>query len=617
MRTARLALSLMLPLGVVLAACTNGDKDDTDDTDNVNDDTGGSTGGDEIDQDGDGFTEDEDCDDLDADVNPDASETCDGVDNDCDGEIDEGVMDTYYDDADGDGFGDPSSSVDACEALTGTVPNSNDCDDSDSTIYPGAEELCDGIDNNCDGVVDEDLTSQSWYADSDGDGYGDADDSVEACEQPTGYVDNDWDCDDGDSGEPVHVSGDGTTWSKKFAPAPDTASDTAWETGGTGAPASGAGTVDDPFAYIQEGINAADVCVFVFDGTYNEDINFNGKDITVTGVDGADNTTIQGTGSAPVVTFESGESSNAVLDGFTITGGMGDVQVDTQTSNCFSTYTCTTTTYTYRGGGIFAKDSSPTLQNLIVDSNTLPDYSYTEVSQVEFTYIYSFGGGGYFENSSSVLDSIWWVGNSADVGGGIYADDDSAISAKHNGFIQNSAATGGGSTTAGSFTATNSIWSHNTSNEDGSSYGGAGHDSVDGLFSATNITMAGNDGMAGAYIGATATGSIVNSILVENDSGASIDGASGSSVSLSYSNVYNSLGDSYGSGVSDATGTDGNISDDPLFTAWSDDGDFSDDDLTLGSGSPAIDAGSTVSAYDDADGTRNDMGAYGGPQGEW
>ena len=69
--------------------------------------------------------------------------------------------------------------------------------------------------------------------------------------------------------------------------------------------------------------------------------------------------------------------------------------------------------------------------------------------------------------------------------------------------------------------------------------------------------------------------------------------------------------------MTDATGADGNIDDDPTFTAWSDDDDYSNDDLSLGSGSPAIDAGSTASVYDDVDGTTNDMGAWGGPQGDW
>ena len=56
-------------------------------------------------------------------------------------------------DSDGDGYGDDSSSVEACDAPSGTVDNSEDCDDDDADINPAAAETCDGIDNDCDGDV--------------------------------------------------------------------------------------------------------------------------------------------------------------------------------------------------------------------------------------------------------------------------------------------------------------------------------------------------------------------------------------------------------------------------------------------------------------------------------
>jgi len=124
------------------------------------------------------------------------AEVCDGEDNDCDGIIDNDVMTDYYADADGDGYG-AGDATEACEPPSGTVEDSTDCDDSDVTAYPGNEETCDGIDNNCDGAVDEGVTT-TFYADSDGDGFGDVDGAVESCTLPADHVENSEDCDDAD-----------------------------------------------------------------------------------------------------------------------------------------------------------------------------------------------------------------------------------------------------------------------------------------------------------------------------------------------------------------------------------------------------------------------------------
>ena len=83
------------------------------------------------------------------------AEICDGIDNDCDGEIDENVQRTFWLDGDGDGFGTSANPVLACTAPSGYVSNDGDCNDGNAAIFPGATELCDGIDNDCDGEVDE------------------------------------------------------------------------------------------------------------------------------------------------------------------------------------------------------------------------------------------------------------------------------------------------------------------------------------------------------------------------------------------------------------------------------------------------------------------------------
>lgn len=113
--------------------------------------------GNQIDNDNDGYTEGMgDCDDSDSEINPTANEVCDNIDNNCNAEIDEGVTNPYYQDVDGDGFGlNGIEPVMTCSPSEGYVSNNQDCDDSNSAVYPGAPELSDGIDNDCDGQIDE------------------------------------------------------------------------------------------------------------------------------------------------------------------------------------------------------------------------------------------------------------------------------------------------------------------------------------------------------------------------------------------------------------------------------------------------------------------------------
>ena len=126
-----------------------------------------------------------------------SAESCNGLDDDCDGETDEGLRQPFYRDADGDGFGSLATVVAACSPPEGYVADSRDCNDTCRECYPGRDEVCDGLDNDCDGDVDEGLIETFWR-DADGDGFGDRSMPMEGCTLPMGYARFDGDCNDGD-----------------------------------------------------------------------------------------------------------------------------------------------------------------------------------------------------------------------------------------------------------------------------------------------------------------------------------------------------------------------------------------------------------------------------------
>ena len=160
-----------------------------------------------VDADSDGHAACEDCNDNDAAVNTASSEACDGVDNDCNGQVDEAGATgetSWYLDADGDGYGRTTAGVVACAAPPGYIATSGDCDDLDASSFPSGTEVCDGADNNCDGTTDEGVTT-TFYSDADSDGYGDLGSPQQSCFAPIGAVVNSLDCDDGSPA--VHPGG--------------------------------------------------------------------------------------------------------------------------------------------------------------------------------------------------------------------------------------------------------------------------------------------------------------------------------------------------------------------------------------------------------------------------
>jgi hypothetical protein len=168
----------------------------------------------------------DDCMDNNAFIFPGANEACDETDNNCDGEIDEYVQNTYYIDIDMDGFGNIDEMMLACDMPFGYVNNGDDCDDNlilfedldsdsyggenfsacgeiqtgdcndnDAAIFPFQSEVCNDLDDNCNDEVDE-FVLNTYFADADADGYGDANNATYACAPIMGFVDNSEDCDD-------------------------------------------------------------------------------------------------------------------------------------------------------------------------------------------------------------------------------------------------------------------------------------------------------------------------------------------------------------------------------------------------------------------------------------
>ncbi len=585
---------------------------------------------DETDADGDGYVEctiaewagvavlgGEDCDDSDFTIYLGAPELCDGLANDCAA----GAVPADEVDDDGDGY--VECIVDVGGWHGPVITGGEDCDDAAPERFPLAADVCDGLHTDCalpdlseleidddgDGYVectidgggwfgvaiaggddcdDLDLTARPdaiWYADADGDGFGDAA-SSNVCGRidPTDVAVS-GDCDDLDPQVYPHAVElcDGLIQDCSVGVLPDVESDLdgdgyvtcSIDVGGwLGTPVTGGDDCDDrrPSVFagamcsdctvctitvpswrsIQDAVTAATpgatVCVEA--GTYVELIDFGGKDICLVSVDGPATTIIDGGGAGTVVTFSGGEGPDCILDGFTITNGSASDEGGgiglSSASPTLRDLVITGNYDQYFGGGLLASDSTPWLFDVTVSNNTADWFggglhltdSAAMLSNVTVTGNTAIDGAGLsvWTSDLTVSDSAISGNISSSTGGGIYADY-SPISI-NNTILDTNQAGNGGAIWAGFGCDVRAVGSQFTNNQ-ASSEGGAVYLEWAEL-AISDSDVSGNSATFGGGVHATndSTVSLRYSTLSDNSTSAHGAGIFANSSTLDIANVF-------------------------------------------------------------------------------
>lgn len=542
---------------------------------------GGSGGGGTRDEDRDGVAVRQDCDDTDPEVNPEIlTDGCDGKDNDCDGAVDEDPDRNWFHDRDGDGFGGELAEV-GCAQPAGTSAWEGDCDDERPEVYPGAEEHCDQVDEDCDGQVDDGIPAPAWwYADADGDGAGDPATGVETCEPAPGMVANGEDCDDTNPLDPTWVAEDGT--------------------------ATASGHPDDPLGSIQQAIDRGVSCVWVGPGRYEENLDLGANRLRLRSEAGSSRTTVVGVDDAPNLSITGGQDETTLVEGFTFESGRGhkttyviaDGQVPVQVTD-------------WLGGGVYVSGASPSLRDVRVAYTFLPAYSTISDATGSLAIEHSHGGAIYVANGTLHVDEVWLSESYAAYGGAVWVDSGAELVGNRLRAEYAYSSLGGALVVeSGRVDLQNFVLN---AGHDDLGYGGVLNNG--GELSLSNATIVD----CGIGVAASKPGSITlrNTIVAYHEKYALLDsyGTETSTWSIAYSDIYGSGEWNYW-GVSDRTGQDGNLSVDPIFESFFYDG-AGGDDLHLHEDSELVDAGDPDASWSDVDGSRNDIGAYGGPEGGW
>ncbi len=532
-----LALLLLLP------ACSSDTPDDS-----------GPSG--DVDRDGDGYPAGEDCDDTDPSIHPDTADTCNEVDDDCDGQVDEDPDVVWFPDADDDGFGDPSTGgTVSCSSMAGTVSNGLDCDDADGSVHPGAEDVCDGIDQDCDGIADDD---DSAIVDASAEPGGDGSAGAPFQRIQEG-LDAGWTClrvEPGTYAETVWVPGHGARIVGVDGP-----SVTAIDAGCSGRPMNVVHT-GDAVTHVQ-GVTLAGGCESAGGGL-----------LAVGSVVECENVVLSanqaGSSGGGVYT----EGSTIVLAGVTFEGNVagaygGAIYADGSTLLLYGV--TFTGNQSLKLGGAFMLEGASSMEGtgLVFDANKA----------------YGVAVGFLIGASRAVLTQVDARANVADYSAGFFVQD------------------------SGRLVVTNAVFDDNRAS--------IGYSSSVDVYSSQaelrNVTVTRGTGTAAVVVWPNSSFTMRDTIVTAHAGYGVSTQSPLSAFSATYSNVWgNAGGNWYGVYTSAPDATD--ISADPLFVA-SGSADPWDDDLHLRAGSPCENTGS--GGETDPDGSARDMGAFGGPGGSW
>ncbi|MFH1467407.1 MAG: right-handed parallel beta-helix repeat-containing protein [Pseudomonadota bacterium] len=441
-------------------------------------------------------------------------------------------------DADGDGF-----------------PVEEDCDDGDAGINPGAGEVCNGLDDDCDGAMDE------------------------------GWPD---------------VNADGLAECSLACPM---VVDAAAAPGGVGSPEAPFATIGDALAWL-----APDCArVEVGPGTYAERVDFGERDLELVATAGPEVTVIDAGGAGTVVTIAGGQGSESLLQGFTLTGGSGTWGDGADFS-----------AHLQHGGGLVVSESDPTVVGNIIAGNTTTgrgagavlfryDGLFTgnvvrdNTAALQSGYA---GAGLYLRYGDPIVWGNEITGNVAlaadGIGGGILArgGDPWIVANRVQGNLAGGSGGGLRTVSATQLVAANLVVENDPE-------GIVTSDGDDGAI--VNNTTVGNatDGLK-SFAGADYSGDGPATVFENNLStgngryGFYVYGRDAIAV-FQHNLLWGNARAEY-AGLGDRTGRDGNLSEDPLL----------DGELRPTEGSPAIDAGIDAGGwgvFEDLDGTPRPQGA--------